>query len=169
MVQDLMIRTGNSAVIQQALSQAPNDPMMQSGLAFAGSQTWELSPEEDTDSSCIILSNEIQLLQLRGTELVCLSACETGLGEASSGMGVMAMSRAFLLAGARTLVLTFWKIPDGATISLMTQFYSGMLIGRAGKAKALRDAQRLLRKDFPREPSRWASFFVHGDPGPLRL
>ena len=105
-------------------------------------------------------------MDLLDTELVVLSACETGLGEVKVGEGVFGLRRAFVLAGARTLVMSLWSVPDEATRLLMEDFYRRLLAGE-GRAEALRNAQLALRRKYP-HPYYWGAFICHGDPAPLR-
>jgi CHAT domain-containing protein len=104
-------------------------------------------------------------LDLSGTELVVLSACETRLGEVEPGEGVFGFRRSFVLAGARTLVLSLWKVPDEQTRALMEDFYRLLQSGRS-RAEALREAQRRLRVRHPSAYS-WAAFICQGDYSPL--
>jgi CHAT domain-containing protein len=120
---------------------------------------------------------------LRGTELVVLSACETGLGDLQDGEGVAGLRQAFHLAGAETTIATLWKIPDIATSDLIERFFShmspetGFMTGQ-NKADALGLAQRDMiqkaRKKAPKTPHLfWAAFTLTGQsefpaPEPLK-
>jgi CHAT domain-containing protein len=104
-------------------------------------------------------------LDLLGTELVVLSACETGLGEIRVGEGVFGLRRAFVLAGVRTLVMSLWKVPDTQSAELMQRFYANLATGLS-RAEALRDAQLDLATRYP-HPWFWGAFICQGDPGPL--
>ena len=84
-------------------------------------------------------------MNLLGTELVVLSACDTGRGEVEIGEGVLGLRRAFVLAGVQTLVMSLWKVDDLATAILMEKFYTHLLQGH-GRAQALRQAQDDLRR-----------------------
>lgn len=102
--------------------------MQRSGLALAGAQqtlkAWSEGRMPPVGADGIVTAEEIARLNLRGTWLVVLSACDTGLGEARSGEGVLGLRRGFVLAGAQNLVMTLWPIEDGQTSSFMTDFYS---------------------------------------------
>ncbi|MCK6499782.1 MAG: CHAT domain-containing protein, partial [Nitrospira sp.] len=98
------------------------DPMLRSGLALAGANTWAQGraptpPLEDG----VLTAEDVAGLDLVGTDLVVLSACETGLGEVRNGDGVYGLRRAFTVAGARTLVMSLWKVPDEPTSRLMVE------------------------------------------------
>lgn len=76
------------------------------------------------------MAEDVAGLDLRGTELVVLSACDTARGEVRAGEGIFGLQRAFWLAGARTLVMSLWSVPDAATRELMELFYARLLAGR---------------------------------------
>ena len=149
----------------EQLSLAAN-PLLRSGLALAGANTWfqvgEL-PEEAEDG--LLTAEDVTGLDLLGTELVVLSACETGLGEVRAGEGVFGLRRSFELAGAQTLVMTLWKVPDQQTQELMEDFYRRILEGWP-RAEALHEAQLAMKKKYP-EPLYWGAFICQGNPGPL--
>jgi len=147
----------------------PENPLLRSGLALAGANAWlnerPLPPEAEDG---LLTAEDVSGLDLLDTELVVLSACETGLGEIRTGEGVFGLRRAFVLAGAKTLVMSLWKVPDDATRALMVDFYHRLLAGE-GKADALRNAQQTLRaKPEYADPYFWGAFICQGDPGPLR-
>ncbi|MGQ0444599.1 MAG: CHAT domain-containing protein [Beijerinckiaceae bacterium] len=101
------------------------------------------------------------------TELVVLSACETGLGEVRTGEGVFGLRRAFVLARAKTLVMTLWKEPDDQARELMEDFYRRILTGEP-RAEALREAQLMMKVKGP-EPYYRGAFICQDDSGPLPL
>jgi CHAT domain-containing protein len=142
------------------------NPMLRSGLALAGANTWLKAgnpPEEAEDG--LLTAEDVTGLDLLNTELVVLSACETGLGQVHVGEGVFGLRRAFVLAGAKTLVMSLWKVPDEPTRELMEGFYRRLLAGE-GRAEALRQAQLALKVRYP-EPFYWGAFICQGDPSPL--
>ncbi len=142
------------------------NPLLQSGLAFAGVNTWlrRLEPPSNAEDG-LLTAEDVARLDLLETELVVLSACETGLGEIQNGEGVFGLGRSFVLAGAKTLVMSLWKVPDRATQELMVGFYERLIRGE-GRAEALRQAQLELKKGY-RHPRNWGAFICQGDPGPL--
>jgi CHAT domain-containing protein len=144
--------------------QGLENPMLRSGLALAGANTWlngGLLPPEAEDG--ILTAEDVSGMDLWATELVVLSACETGLGEVQVGEGVFGLRRAFILAGAKTLVMSLWKAPDQQTQQLMIDFYERILSGQSHSA-ALRAAQ-LAIKAKDRDPFYWGAFICQGDPG----
>ena len=148
------------------LSHALENPLLRSGLALAGANSWlheKPLPAEAEDG--ILTAEDVSGLNLLGTELVVLSACETGLGEVQVGEGVFGLRRAFVLAGAKTLVMSLWEVPDQQTQELMKDYYKRIL-AREGRAEALRQAQLAMKKKYP-DPLYWGAFICQGDPGPL--
>jgi len=147
-----------------ALDVIIRDPMLLSGLVLAGANEPDLA-----DGDGILTAEEISTLDLRGIELVVLSACETGLGEVTSGEGVLGLQRGFAVAGAQQLVMSLWSVPDDSTAALMDHFYGDLLRKRrpTGAAESLRAAQ-LSRLEYHRaingdsRPGEWAAFIVSG-------
>ncbi|HKI32356.1 MAG TPA: CHAT domain-containing protein, partial [Gemmataceae bacterium] len=144
----------------------PENPLLRAGLALAGANTWlrgGTPPDEAEDG--LLTAEDVSGLDLLDTELVVLSACETGLGEVRTGEGVFGLQRAFILAGAKTLVMSLWKVDDEATCELMEDFYRRLLAGEP-RSDALHAAQQALRQKYP-EPYFWGPFVCLGNPGPL--
>ena len=144
------------------------NPLLRSGLVLAGANRLgkEEFPEGAEDG--ILTALEISGIPLWGTDLVVLSACETGVGETRRGEGVFGLRRAFQLAGARTVVMSLWSVPDAETQELMTDFYRRMKVG-TGKAKALQEASLALmqarrEKVGAAHPYFWAAFVCVGEP-----
>ena len=144
----------------------PEDPMLRSGLALAGVNTWlRQAPLVTEAEDGLLTAQDVAGLDLTATELVVLSACETGLGQVHVGEGVYGLRRAFVLAGAKTLVMSLWKVPDEPTRELMEGFYHRLLAGE-GRAESLRQAQLGLKAKYP-DPYYWGAFICQGDPSPL--
>lgn len=142
------IGTGAASVATSPLRIARFDnPLLRSGVVLSGANL-SLAGKTPTDDGedGLLTAEDVSCLDLLGTELVVLSACETGLGEVRSGEGVYGLRRAFVLAGARTIVMSLWKVPDLATAILMDCFYENLLGRRLPRHQALRDAQRTLRE-----------------------
>jgi CHAT domain-containing protein/Flp pilus assembly protein TadD len=117
----------------------------------------------DTDHDGFLEVHEIYGMDLRNCGLVVLSACQTNLGPASRGDEIVALNRAFLYAGAPTVIASLWTVDDEATSNLMLSFYSHLRSGKS-KAEALREAQKETRARFA-SPYYWAGFVLNGDPG----
>jgi len=121
------------------------NPMHRSGLALAGAQktleAWDKGETPPTENDGILTAAEASVLDLEGTWLVVLSACETGRGEARSGEGVLGLRRAFIQAGAENLLMTLWPVSDKYTIPLMKDFYE-KAIASGDAPSALVDVQR---------------------------
>jgi CHAT domain-containing protein len=147
------------------------DPRLRSGLALAGANKWKERSYHGL-SDGLLTALEVENLDLWGTELVVLSACETGLGEVQVGEGVLGLRRAFQNAGAKTVLASLWKVPDKETEQLMTKFFQSWLKGTP-KAQALREAQLGLIAELRKDPDPkrrtappllWAGFICHGQP-----
>ncbi|PSR53067.1 hypothetical protein AHMF7605_05765 [Adhaeribacter arboris] len=120
-----------------------------------------LAQDSTAQEDGILYMGEIYNLRLKA-ELVTLSACETGLGKLASGEGIIGLTRAFLYAGARNMVVSFWKVPDESTAELMENFYAALLSGK-DKAQALQIAKRKMAKQRKYHPPfYWAPFVLVG-------
>ncbi|MEJ2855717.1 MULTISPECIES: tetratricopeptide repeat protein [unclassified Saccharothrix] len=139
------------------------DPLLSSAVALTGFNAWitgrPTAPEVDTGT---VTAQEVCAMDLRGTRLVVLSACETGLGDHSPGEGVLGLRWALRVAGARTVVTALWKVPDESTRQLMVLFYRRLLAGDPAP-DALRTAQRTMR-DRGLDIGVWGAFVLHGRP-----
>jgi CHAT domain-containing protein/Tfp pilus assembly protein PilF len=150
----------------EASADSPN-PLLQSGLILAGAALPEQQSGPDQDG--ILTALEVTGLDLRGTQLVVLSACETGVGELAAGEGVYGLRRALVLAGSHSQVISLWKVDDTATQELMVAYYDRLLSGMPRDA-ALRETQlAFLNSAEYRHPYYWAAFIGSGDWRPLEL
>lgn len=154
-------------VVKASVRPANDNPLLRAGLALAGANGSGSGESGGEDG--IITAAEVAELNLQGTQLVVLSACETGTGEVAKGEGVYGLRRALVLAGAQTQVLSLWKVSDAATERLMAEFYRRLRLGE-NRTQALRSAQALLRGQPDTEhPYFWAAFISIGDWRPLDL
>jgi len=112
------------------------NPLLRSGIALAGANRLQGGAGEDG----ILTALEVSALDLWGTKLVVLSACETGLGQVENGEGVYGLRRALLLAGSQSQVMSLWQVSDDATRDLMVSYYKRLQAG-GGRTEALRQAQ----------------------------
>ena len=123
------------------------NPLLRSGLAFAGVNTMLNGgklPEEAEDG--LLTSLDVQSINLAGTELVVTSACETALGDLYTGETLIGLRRSFIQAGAKTVIISLWKVEDVATTILMQYFYYYLLKAKLSKAEALRKAKSSLQR-----------------------
>lgn len=149
---------------QERLAVAQN-PLLRSGLAFAGATGLQGQAGEDG----VLTALEASSLDLRGTELVVLSACQTAEGETSQGEGVYGLRRALTIAGAKSLVMSLWSVDDNATSYLMRGYYRRLKDGM-GRSAALRDVQLVLEHSAgTHHPYYWAAFIPSGDPTPINF
>ncbi len=139
-------------------SDTVDNPLIRSGLALSGANSWR-----SDKGSGILTALEASNLNLWGTKLVTLSACDTGVGDIENGEGVFGLRRAVFLAGAETLVMSLWPVSDYVTREMMTAYYRGLKQGR-GRGDALRDAQlAMMGRPKRQHPFYWASFIQAGE------
>jgi tetratricopeptide (TPR) repeat protein len=122
------------------------NPLLLSGLVLAGAN--------EAPDNGILRAEEVADLDLRGCQLAVLSACDTGLGKVAGGEGVLGLQRAFQAAGARSLVVSLWKVHDAATSVLMEEFYANLWQKKLPRLEALRQAQLTVLRDPARVPRR---------------
>ena len=136
--------------------------MTRSGLLFSGANnTLRGGSRMEGVEDGILTAKEISQMDLRGTDLLALSACQTGLGEVS-GEGVFGLQRGFKKAGVNSILMSLWEVDDEATSLLMTSFYKELAMGKT-KSEALKAAQKAVRNHKGRDfssPFYWASFIL---------
>jgi len=160
-----ILRSSMALLRDQAVVSVWSDPLLFSGIALAGAnhKTW------DGGNDGILTAFEVTELDLRGTELVVLSACETGLGTIQAGSEVQGFRWAFRLAGATSLLTSLWKVPTSGTRTMMAMFYENLWGKQMGKAEALRQAQLELLKanrtqhNGDSRPADWAGWVLSGE------
>ena len=135
-------------------------PMLRSGLIMAGGNAaWQGKQTLEGREDGILTAYEISQMNLTNTELVVLSACETGLGEIQGNEGVYGLQRAFKIAGAKYLIMSLWQVPDKQTSLLMTTFYKKYLEEKLSIPDAFHAAQKELR-NIGLDPYQWAGFVL---------
>ncbi|MBP8115184.1 MAG: CHAT domain-containing protein, partial [Chitinophagaceae bacterium] len=135
-------------------------PMLRSGLIMAGGNAaWQGKQTLEGREDGILTAYEISQMNLLNTELVVLSACETGLGDIQGNEGVYGLQRAFKIAGAKYLIMSLWQVPDKQTSLLMTTFYKKWLTDKMTIPDAFHSAQKELR-DNGLDPYNWAGFIL---------
>ncbi|MCL2167918.1 MAG: CHAT domain-containing protein [Lentimicrobiaceae bacterium] len=135
-----------------------DNSMRRSGLILSGGNAaWRGEPVPEGIEDGVLTAQEIMSLDLRGADLVVLSACETGLGDVT-GEGVFGLQRAFKMAGAQTLIMSLWKVSDAATELMMSTFYENLLSGKT-KRESFFVAQATVKAKYT-EPYYWAAFIM---------
>ena len=155
-------KPGEGQTIGEKTFKVSDNPMIRSGLVLAGgNHAWKtgkpLRPELEDG---ILTAYEISQMNLANTELVVLSACETGLGDLVGNEGVYGLQRAFKIAGAKYLIMSLWQVPDFQTQVFMTAFYKHWLEGKMAVPEAFRATQAELRRRYSGEAFKWAGFVL---------
>lgn len=161
---DKKLKVEQSIFEQNSDDALKNNPLLQSGLLLSNAGDL-LSSKKNDDGVLIgdgvLTAYEVMNLNLSDTELVVLSACETGRGDVQSGEGVFGLQRAFLVAGSDAVVMSLFKVPDAETAELMSIFYQKWLLVGKDKRQAFREAQLMMKKKYT-EPIYWGAFNMIG-------
>jgi len=137
------------------------NPLMRTGLLLKGAgDLWDKTEFNYNIENGILTAYEAMNLNLDRTDLVVLSACETGLGQLEAGEGVYGLQRSFLVAGAKVLIMSMFKVDDDATQKLMLKFYQKWL-NSGNMRQSFIDAKKELRVEYP-EPIYWGAFIMIG-------
>jgi CHAT domain-containing protein len=145
LLRGLRARPDRLALWREQTTTLASLPLLRSGLALAGANR----PADDPRAPAGVLTGQdVEGLDLRGCEVVVLSACQTALGDLKHSQGVLGLQRSFHAAGARTLLTSLWSVHDAATLELMDEFYSRLWgKGRPSRLEALRQAQLAILRD----------------------
>lgn len=135
--------------------------MIRSGLILAGANyAWKHGrPYKEGMEDGILTAYEISQMNLSNTELVVLSACETGLGDLQGNEGVFGLQRAFKIAGVKYLIMSLWSVPDKQTAQFMISFYKNWIEKKLSIPDAFRTTQKQMRSQGL-DPYHWAGFIL---------
>ena len=144
------------------------NPLLRSGFVLAGANNI-LKSRGSKIFDGIVTAEKILGLKLKGTDMVVLSACDTGIGEVKRGEGVFGLRRAFTQAGAKSLVMSMWSVPDRETTELMVEFYKNILSEKMNRCQALRLAAlkeiNIVKERYGHaNPFFWGAFVFMGKP-----
>jgi CHAT domain-containing protein len=155
------VEESDAAKLTENESMMTENPLLKTGLLLkGGGDVIDKTKYNFNIESGILTAYEAMSLNLDKTDLVVLSACETGMGEVSNGEGVYGLQRAFLVAGAKTLIMSMFKVDDDATQKLILTFYKKWLAS-GNLRKSFVDAKKELRAEYP-DPIYWGAFMMIG-------
>ncbi|HAP69446.1 MAG TPA: hypothetical protein DCR04_06930 [Flavobacteriales bacterium] len=137
-----------------------DDPLYRAGILFSGANTYLTGQNLPSGvDNGVLTAKEATYVSLRNTELLVLSACETGLGEIQGSEGVFGLQRAFRASGADNLLMSLWKVPDNETAEFMEAFYGHYFSDHSIK-DSYQHAQKVMRGKYPNDPYKWAGFVL---------
>ncbi len=153
---DITFRGGSEGFGVWSFVKNPN-PLMRSGLVFAGANdVWSKEIADTTDDG-VLTAQEVAHIDMRKTDLVVMSACETGLGDIKGSEGVYGLQRAFKMARVKYMIMSLWQVPDKETEEFMTSFYKKLLKLKNIKT-AFNQTQKEMRQKY--DPYFWAAFVL---------
>ncbi len=153
-------KTSTLDIASKNVYKQSEDPLLRSGLIFAGAnEAWVNGGKSNAKDDGILTALEISNLDLSNTDMVVLSACETGLGDIDGSEGVYGLQRAFKMAGVDIIVMSLWEVPDAETSEFMTLFYINWLNGQDVR-KAFRNTQLAMAETYKDNPEKWAAFVL---------
>jgi CHAT domain-containing protein len=156
-VEDITFRGGSRGFGVNSFVENYN-PLMRSGLVFAGANdVWSKQNKTDSIDDGVLTAQEVSNIDMRKTDLVVMSACETGLGDIKGSEGVYGLQRAFKMAGVNYMIMSLWQVPDKETEEFMTKFYK-KLIKKNNIKQAFAETQKEMRKKY--DPYFWAAFVL---------
>ncbi|MDJ0583060.1 CHAT domain-containing protein [Crocosphaera sp.] len=146
-----------------------SNPLAATGLALAGVQQ---RGDGDIENG-LFTALEAVNLDLKGTQLIVLSACDTGLGTVETGEGIYGLRRSFVIAGSQTQIISLWRVDDQGTKDLMVDYYNKLLKEKKGRRQGLRELQLEMingdKGDNYQHPYYWSSFILSGDSSSLQF
>ncbi len=159
--EDIPLDTTENRFLGMDRKRVVEDPMLRSGLLLTGANK-TLQGEEPKGENGLLSAAEASLLDLRETELVVLSACETGKGEVKNSEGVYGLRKAFADAGAKNIIMSLWKVDDKVTQEFMTRFYEIWLNDKTTIREAFNRTQLEIKAKYP-QPYYWGAFILVGE------
>ncbi len=159
--EDIPLDTVDNRFLGMERNRVAQDPMLRSGLLFTGANR-TLQGDEPKGENGLLSAAEASLLDLRETELVVLSACETGKGEVKNSEGVYGLRKAFADAGANNIIMSLWKVDDKVTQEFMTRFYEIWLNEKTSIREAFNRTQLEIKAKYP-QPYYWGAFILVGE------
>ena len=138
------------------------NPLTRSGLALTGANLGIAGKKQPDGTDGILTALEVLALNLEGTDLVTLSACETGVGDIQVGEGVYSLNRAFQEAGAKSVLSTLWSVADDQTKLFMQDFYTLVLNGDTPQQALQKTQLKFIHDKILQDPFFWAAFTVVG-------
>jgi CHAT domain-containing protein len=159
--QDIPLEKDKTRFLGMDRQQVVQDPMLRSGLLFTGANK-TLKGESSNGENGLLSAAEASLLDLRETELVVLSACETGKGEVKNSEGVYGLRKAFSDAGAQNIIMSLWKVDDKVTQEFMSSFYDIWLNDKTSIRETFNKTQLEIKAKYP-QPYYWGAFILVGE------